>query len=225
MHVDRQEVASPTPSEYSDVPDLEEEEYEVDYIVQSRLKQYGKKVVLEYFIHWKDYPEEERTWTLADQFDDDDPPVVAFYEKNPRAPRRESSTPFSLLMGKNAKAATPKKAPAKRSSKPTPKLAKAPAPGKENRAIKKPRVTESDEDEEFVPPEDDDVKDDDDDDYDDDEDYDDDYVVASESDGPADDFDEEDEDSEPPKPAKAAKKTHGSWGVANKGAKKAAVKL
>lgn len=197
------------------MPDLEEEEYEVEYIVKSRLKQYGKKVVLEYFIHWKNYPEEERTWTLADQFDDDDPPVVAFYEKNPRAPRRGQDTPFSLLMGKKAATQTPVKKAPKPAAKAT-KPAKAPAPGKENRAIKKPRVDESDEDE-FVPPEDDDVKDDDDDDYDD--------AVASESDGPADDFDEEDEDSEPSKPAKVAKKTHGSWGVANKGQKKAAVKL
>ncbi|EKD04517.1 DNA repair protein rad8 [Trichosporon asahii var. asahii CBS 8904] len=204
-----------SPSEESDVPDLEEEEYEVEYIVKSRLKQYGKKVVLEYFIHWKNYPEEERTWTLADQFDDDDPPVVAFYEKNPRAPRRGQDTPFSLLMGKKAATQTPVKKAPKPAAKAT-KPAKAPAPGKENRAIKKPRVDESDEDE-FVPPEDDDVKDDDDDDYDD--------AVASESDGPADDFDEEDEDSEPSKPAKVAKKTHGSWGVANKGQKKAAVKL
>lgn len=212
-------MESPTPSEASDIPDLEEEEYEVDYIVQSRLKQYGKKVVLEYFIHWKNYPESERTWTLADQFEDDDPPVVAFYKKNPRAPRRGQSTPFSLLMGGNAKAATPKKAPAKslKVTKATPKSTKAPASGKENRQVKKPRVAES-EDEEFVPPEDDDVKDDEeDDDYDD--------HVASESDGPADEFDEEDEDSEPTKPAKPAKKTHGSWGVANKGSKKAAVKL
>lgn len=211
-----------TPSEESDVPDLEEEEYEVDYIVASRLRQYGKKTVLEYFIHWKGFPVEERTWTLADQFDDDDPPVVAFYKKNPRAPRRGQNTPFSLLMGgKSKENATPKKTPAPKpkATKPTKAPAdKAPASGKENRQVKKPRVAvQSDSEDDFVPPEVDDEKEDEDDDYDD--------AVASESDGPADDFDEEDEDSEPAKPAKVAKKTNGSWGVANKGPKKAAVKL
>lgn len=222
QQVDKQEQVEESSSEESDVPDLEEEEYEVDYIVKSRLSQYGKNTVLEYFIHWKGYPDEERTWTLADQFDDDDPPVVAFYKKHPRAPRRGQSTPFSLLMGKGG--ATAKSAPAPRTTPRTTKATskavtkKAPAPGKENREVKKPRVAARSESEDFVPPEvEDDKEDEEDDDFDDN--------AASESEDAAEDVDEEDEDSEPAKPTKLAKKTNGSWGIANKGPKKAAVKL
>lgn len=187
----RQEVEESS-SEESDVPDLGEEEYEVDYIVKSRFRQYGKKTVLEYFIHWKGYPEEERTWTLADQFDDDDPPVVAFYKKNPRAARKGQNTPFSLLMGNRSqnKPATPvKTAPAARPkpAKPTKEVkAPPPAPGKENRPVKKPRLATRSESEEFVPPDVEEDPADDDDDYDDN--------VASESDEPAEEDEDEDDD-------------------------------
>jgi len=42
---------------------------------------------LEYLIHWKDYGSDDDSWTTADQFDDDDPPVLEFYKNNPNAAR------------------------------------------------------------------------------------------------------------------------------------------
>ncbi|BEI79864.1 hypothetical protein CcaverHIS002_0103930 [Cutaneotrichosporon cavernicola] len=82
-----------------EVPDLEEEEYEIDYIVDSRWRTYGKTPLFEFLIHWKGYPVEERSWTRADQFEDDDPPVTAFYQKHPRKPNRKQRTIFSLMNG------------------------------------------------------------------------------------------------------------------------------
>ena len=39
------------------------------------------------------YKKSDRSWTEADQFDEDDPPVVEFYEKNPNKPRRKAKRP------------------------------------------------------------------------------------------------------------------------------------
>lgn len=64
---------------------LEDEEYDVEYIVKSRFRRTRGKRVLEYLIHWKGYDTAEDSWTTADQFDDDDPPVLKFYEENPTA--------------------------------------------------------------------------------------------------------------------------------------------
>ena len=74
-------------SEEDEESELGEEEYEIEYIVDARFKVGKRSQTLEYLIHWKGYPKEERSWTPANQFDDDDPPVLAFYSKHPNKPR------------------------------------------------------------------------------------------------------------------------------------------
>lgn len=138
-------------AEESDVPDLEDEEYEVDYIVDSRIRQYGNKSVLEYFIHWKGYPKEERTWTLADQFDEDDPPVLAFHRNHPNKARKNQKTVHDMLMSGAAKqAVASSKLQLSSRSKPN-KVAKA-APGKENRQTKRPKVVARSDSGNFIVP-------------------------------------------------------------------------
>ena len=39
-----------------------EPEYEVEKILQKRVRKYGKGSRVEYLIHWKGYPSEEDTW-------------------------------------------------------------------------------------------------------------------------------------------------------------------
>ncbi|WVF65980.1 hypothetical protein IAT40_000718 [Kwoniella sp. CBS 6097] len=65
---------------------LGEEEYEVQYIVDSRYIKFRGKRQLEYLIHWAGYSKKDRSWTPASQFDNDDPPVLAFYKANPGKP-------------------------------------------------------------------------------------------------------------------------------------------
>jgi len=123
------------------MPELGEEEYTIDYIVDSRFHTYKGETVLEYLIHWKDYGVEDRSWTLADQLDDDDPPVVAFYKKHPFKPRKGQRTVFEALRPQRAaakKAPEPKAAP---KPKATPKPASKPA-------SKRARTESSDEDDE-----------------------------------------------------------------------------
>ena len=66
---------------------LDDEEYEIDYIVDSRFRNTRGNKVLEFLIHWSGYDVSDRSWTAADQFDDDDPPVEEFYRKHPKKPR------------------------------------------------------------------------------------------------------------------------------------------
>ncbi|WWD22469.1 hypothetical protein CI109_106962 [Kwoniella shandongensis] len=75
-------------SESDAIPDsdLGEEEYEVEYIVDSRFTRSRSGKVLEFLIHWSGYDVKDRSWTLASEFHDDDPPVKAFYEKYPDKP-------------------------------------------------------------------------------------------------------------------------------------------
>nr|XP_019014690.1 DNA repair protein Rad8 [Kwoniella pini CBS 10737]OCF53471.1 DNA repair protein Rad8 [Kwoniella pini CBS 10737] len=70
--------------------DLGEEEYEVEYIVDSRYIKFRGKKNLEYLIHWTGYSKKDRSWTQASQFENDDPPVLSFYTKNPTKPGAES---------------------------------------------------------------------------------------------------------------------------------------
>ena len=41
---------------------------------------------MEYRVHWKGYESDEDSWTAANQFEDDDPPVLDFYKKFPSKP-------------------------------------------------------------------------------------------------------------------------------------------
>jgi len=79
--------ADSTPSSTSEeIPELGEEEYEIDCIVNSRFRTARGQCVLEFLIHWKGYADEDRSWTPASQSEEDDPPVVQFYLKQPGKP-------------------------------------------------------------------------------------------------------------------------------------------
>jgi len=79
--------ADSTPSSTSEeIPELGEEEYEIDCIVNSRFRTARGQCVLEFLIHWKGYAHEDRSWTPASQSEEDDPPVVQFYLKQPGKP-------------------------------------------------------------------------------------------------------------------------------------------
>jgi len=128
--------------------ELGEEEYEIDSIVDSRIRKFRGKAVLEYRVHWKGYDTDEDSWTTADQFDDDDPPVLEFFKKYPKKPSVAN-------LGKNVKAA-PKEAsptsirdvssspappsPKKKASPPPPSKKKEAAPPPHSRK-KEPSVT------------------------------------------------------------------------------------
>ncbi|KIM69165.1 hypothetical protein SCLCIDRAFT_79127, partial [Scleroderma citrinum Foug A] len=65
-----------------------DEEYEVDYIVASRIYRHQ----LQYLVHWKGYKEYERTWEPASNVKNaplNAPLVVErFYKENPSAPQK-----------------------------------------------------------------------------------------------------------------------------------------
>ena len=60
------------------------EEYEVDYIVASRI--YRRQ--LQYLVHWKGYEEHERTWEPASNVKNAPLVVECFYKENPSAPQK-----------------------------------------------------------------------------------------------------------------------------------------
>jgi hypothetical protein len=80
------QIASTPVSVQSDAEDGDDEEYEIDYIVDSRNRRFRGQDNLEFFIHWKGYEKKDRSWTDATQFEADDPPVLDFYTKNPSKP-------------------------------------------------------------------------------------------------------------------------------------------
>ena len=59
-----------------------DEEYEVDYIVASRIYQRQ----LQYLVHWKGYEEHEHTWEPASNVKNASLVVERFYKENPSAP-------------------------------------------------------------------------------------------------------------------------------------------
>ena len=73
-----------------DEDEQDDTEYEVDYIVDSRYRTTRGRQHLEYLIHWKGYKKSDRSWTDAEQFDNDDPPVIAFYDQNPKKPGKKA---------------------------------------------------------------------------------------------------------------------------------------
>ena len=66
------------------VSEERDEEYEVDYIVASRIY----KRQLQYLVHWKGYEEHERTWEPLSNLKNSPLVVERFYKENPSAPRR-----------------------------------------------------------------------------------------------------------------------------------------
>lgn len=115
VQVDATPPASSEESLNSD-DELGDEEYEIDYIVNSRFRSTRGRRILEYLIHWKDYPVEDRSWTLASQFEDDDPPVAEFYAKNPKKPRIGPSSTHEA----SPKKLTPARTTASRPTRTTP---------------------------------------------------------------------------------------------------------
>jgi len=66
------------------VSEERDEEYEVDYIVASRIY----KRQLQYLVHWKGYEEHERTWEPLSNLKNSPLVVERFYKENPSAPHR-----------------------------------------------------------------------------------------------------------------------------------------
>ena len=86
-----QPVSAPGPS---NVTEDHEEEYEVEYVVDSRYK--GKH--LEYLVHWKGWSETDRTWELVSNLGNTDAVVRDFHASHPSAPRRlRGISPFNFL--------------------------------------------------------------------------------------------------------------------------------
>ena len=71
-----------------------EEEYEVEYIADSRYK--GKRV--EYLVHWKGWLETDRTWEPVSNLGNATAAVQDFHASHPAAPRRlQGISPFAFL--------------------------------------------------------------------------------------------------------------------------------
>ena len=90
-HLPGQPVSAPGPS---NVTEDCEEEYEVEYIVDSWYK--GKR--LEYLIHWKGWSETDRTWEPVSNLGNAVDTVCDFHASHPSTPRRlRSISPFDFL--------------------------------------------------------------------------------------------------------------------------------
>ena len=76
-----QPVSRPGPVQVSEERD---EEYEVDYIVASRI--YRRQ--LQYLVHWKGYEEHEHTWEPTSNVKNAPLVVECFYRENPSAPQK-----------------------------------------------------------------------------------------------------------------------------------------
>jgi Chromo (CHRromatin Organisation MOdifier) domain len=66
------------------VTEERDEEYEVEYVVDSRLKR-GK---LEYLVHWKGYGDEDRTWEPEANLENCRDLVQDYHKRKPSAPRK-----------------------------------------------------------------------------------------------------------------------------------------
>ena len=76
-----QPVSQPSPVQVSEEHD---EEYEVDYVVASRMYRHQ----LQYLVHWKGYEEHECTWEPASNVKNAPLAVEHFYKENPSAPQK-----------------------------------------------------------------------------------------------------------------------------------------
>jgi len=88
-------VSRPSPVHVSEERD---EEYEVDYIVASRIY----KRQLQYLVHWKGYEEHKRTWEPSSNLKNSPLVVERFYRENPSAPQKLHMTQvdFDLLFSR-----------------------------------------------------------------------------------------------------------------------------
>ena len=66
------------------VSEEQDEEYEVDYIVASRIY----RCQLQYLVHWKGYKEHEHTWEPVSNVKNAPLVVECFYKENPSAPQK-----------------------------------------------------------------------------------------------------------------------------------------
>ena len=86
-----QPVSAPGPS---NITEYCNEEYEVDYIMDSQYK--GK--CLEYLIHWKGWLDEDRTWELLGNLANAANTVSTFHTTHPSAPHHLCGiSPFTFL--------------------------------------------------------------------------------------------------------------------------------
>jgi transposase InsO family protein len=76
-----QPVVAPGPLEVTEDRDVE---WEVDFIVDSRLK----RKTLEYLVHWKGYSDEDRTWEPAGNLKGAPDAISEFHTLHPNAPRK-----------------------------------------------------------------------------------------------------------------------------------------
>ena len=90
-HLLGQPVSAPGPSS---IMEDREEEYEVDFIVDSQYK--GKH--LEYLVHWKGWLETDRTWEPVSNLGNTTDAVCNFHASHPLAPQHlRSISPFNFL--------------------------------------------------------------------------------------------------------------------------------
>ena len=90
-HLLGQPVSAPGPSS---VMEDRKEEYEVDFIVDSRYK--GKR--LEYLVHWKGWSDTDRTWEPLGNLANAADVVAAFHAMHPSTPCcLRSISPFNFL--------------------------------------------------------------------------------------------------------------------------------
>lgn len=71
----------------------EEEEYEVEKILDSRIRR-GK---LEYFVKWKGFPTSENSWEPTENTTHASRKIAEFHRTHPGAPRRIEASLFSTL--------------------------------------------------------------------------------------------------------------------------------
>ena len=84
-------MSAPGPS---NITEDREEEYEVEYVVDSQYK--GAR--LEYLVHWRGWSETDQTWELLSNLGNTADVICDFHASHPSAPRRlHGISPFDFL--------------------------------------------------------------------------------------------------------------------------------
>ena len=89
-HLPGQPVTAPGPSTVTEDRD---EEYEVDYVVDSQYK--GKR--LEYLVHWRGWSDTDRTWEPLSNLGNATDAVCDFHASHPSAPHHFQFPAIILL--------------------------------------------------------------------------------------------------------------------------------